>query len=592
MAETALTGMRIVLLEPDAREASRLAQGLAARGAAVEVMDGVRGTIQRLRADAPDAVVLAAPLPGADWIGLAALVKDAPEPPALVVLDGAGAAASLARALPAERGADAVLERGAKIEALAEALQAAAERAGAAPVDDAASLPELLVALRRRGESGVLEVRAEGVCTRIVLRQGAPVFAEGGALRETLGRMLLRRGALSEADYLRVIERMTERLIENETTRMGEVVVELGLLTPAEVFEALSEQVREKIVSCFRWERFSSLFLPSDDLPEELLAYRCPPLETLLLAGLRAHYGPARLEPLLAPHATRRPRLVAPVPELATRFQLTPAEQRLVHGIAGTRTLAELRASASLDAVHAAQVLAALIVAEAVEWDDAPRSVRPDTAAASPAAARPETAPARADAPPAAQASQAVSRPGPAPARPDAPPAAAAEAPRAPSAQRAAAPAQSSAAGPPAAPSHDRPLDPKSAGLEAERAFRQGLALLEQSALPGALRAFGRACALAGDEPEYRMYEAWTELLVARDDGARALARAKAKACAERVLARDRKAVRAHTILGQLAIAGGDLDAAERHFQAALREAREDREALRGLRLVERRRAR
>src|SRR5690606_11703489 len=110
MAETALTGMRIVLLEPDAREASRLAQGLAALGAAVEVMDGVRSTIQRLRGDAPEAVLLAAPLPGADWIGLAALVKDAPEPPALVVLDGAGVAGALARALPAERGADAVLE--------------------------------------------------------------------------------------------------------------------------------------------------------------------------------------------------------------------------------------------------------------------------------------------------------------------------------------------------------------------------------------------------------------------------------------------------------------------------------------------------
>lgn len=573
MAETALTGMRIVLLEPDAREASRLAQGLAALGAAVEVMDGVRSTIQRLRGDAPDAVLLAPPLPGADWIGLAALVKDAPEPPALVLLDGAGVAGSLARALPAERGADVVLERGAKIEALAEALRAAAQRAGAAPPEDAAGLPELLVALRRRGESGVLEVRADGVCTRIVLRQGAPVFAEGGALRETLGRLLLRRGALSEADYLRVIERMTERLIENESTRMGEVLVELGLLTPAEVFEALSEQVREKIVSCFRWERFSSLFQPSDDLSEELLAYRCPPLETLLLAGLRAHYGPTRLEPLLAPHAARRPRLVAPVAELATRFQLTPAEQRLVHGIAGTRTLAELRAAATLDAVHAAQVLAALIVAEAVEWDEEVAcSASPRAAAARPAASRPE----------------------PAPARPEAPPAAAAEAPRAPSAQRAGAPAQPSEAGahPPAAPSCGRPLDPKSAGLEAERAFRQGLALLEQSALPGALRAFGRACALAGDEPEYRMYEAWTEVLIVRDDGARALARAKAKACAERVLARDPKAVRAHTILGQLAIAAGDLDAAERHFQAALREAREDREALRGLRLVERRRAR
>jgi cytochrome c-type biogenesis protein CcmH/NrfG len=134
-------------------------------------------------------------------------------------------------------------------------------------------------------------------------------------------------------------------------------------------------------------------------------------------------------------------------------------------------------------------------------------------------------------------------------------------------------------------------LDPKAAALEAERAFRQGLALLQQSALPGALRAFGRACALRGEEPEYRMYEAWTEVLAARDDEIRAIARAKAAACAQRLLARDTDSVRAHAILGQIAIANGDLDRAEQHFRAALRRQPEDRDALRGLRLIERRRS-
>jgi Flp pilus assembly protein TadD len=87
------------------------------------------------------------------------------------------------------------------------------------------------------------------------------------------------------------------------------------------------------------------------------------------------------------------------------------------------------------------------------------------------------------------------------------------------------------------------------------------------------------------------MYEAWTEVLAARDDAARALAHAKAGACAQRVLSRDSDSVRAHTILGQLAAAGGDVEGAERHFRAALRSAPEDRDALRGLRLLERRRA-
>jgi len=557
-----LRGLRVLLLDDDVAAAERLAAALGEQGAAVELVRSARLEMTRLRAPAADAVVLAAPLLDADWIGVAALVKEAPEPPVLVVIDGAGVAPSLARALPAERGADAVLERGAsgaKPEALAEALRAALARDGAEPAPaPAGSLPELLVALRARGESGVLEVRAQGVCTRIALRAGTPVFAEGGSLRETLGRMLLRRGALSEADYVRVIERMTERLMESETTRMGEVLVELGLLTSAEVFEALSAQVREKIVGCFRWERFESTFEPTEALAEELQAYPCPPLEALLLAGLRAHFGPDRLEPLLARHAGERPVPAAERAALPARFQFTLAEQRFVRGIDGTRTLAALRAAAPLDAVHAAQVLAALVLTGAVRFEgaaEAPRTPQPAAAervapaAAPPAPPKPAPDPNGATARSLAQMRQKLAQ-----------------------ASRTA-------------------LDPRSAPLEAERAFRQGLALLQQSALPGALRAFGRACALKGDEPEYRMYEAWTEVLAARDDAARALARAKAGACAQRLLARDSESARAHTILAQLALANGDAEGAERHFRAALRAAPEDRDALRGMRLLERRRA-
>jgi CheY-like chemotaxis protein/tetratricopeptide (TPR) repeat protein len=561
MAATSLEKIRVLLIEADALAAQRLERALGGCGASVEVCREARSALGHLRGGTMDAVVLGVPLPDADWVGLAALAKEGPEPPALIVIDGAGLAPILARTLPSDRGADAVLERGAKDEAIAQAVAQAVARWPVEPAPPGASLPELLVALRARGESGVLEVRAEGVCTRILLRAGSPVFAEGGALRETLGRMLLRHGALSASDYVRVIERMTERLMESETTRMGEVLVELGLLTPAEVYEALVAQVREKIVGCFRWERFEHAFQPSEELAPELLAYPCPPLDALLLAGLRAHFGPARLEPLLSPHAGRRPALAARIAELAARFELTPAEQRFARGLDGTRTLAALRAGGVLDAVHAAQVLAALVLADAVVWHGAASADRTVSAAPSAVAASPA-----------------------APAAPPPPPTAAAS--------EAAAVARSlgemrrrlSRGGRTAS-------DPRNLALEAERAFRQGLALLEQSALPGALRAFGRACALQGEEPEYRLYEAWTEVLAARDDEARAVARAKAAACARRLLARDADSARAHAILGQIALGGDDLDGAERHFRAALRTAPEDRDAMRGLRLLERRRA-
>ncbi|MFS8585261.1 MAG: LysR family transcriptional regulator, partial [Acidimicrobiia bacterium] len=102
------------------------------------------------------------------------------------------------------------------------------------------------------------------------------------------------RRVLAEVDRLTAIGRLRVCSVRGQATEIASPVIARlvtgghgrarldAVDTPAEVFEALSEQVREKIVSCFRWERFSSLFQPSDDLSEELLAYRCPPLETLL----------------------------------------------------------------------------------------------------------------------------------------------------------------------------------------------------------------------------------------------------------------------------------------------------------------------
>src|SRR5262249_21140084 len=255
-------------------------------------------------------------------------LKEGPAPPALLVLDGTGQGAQLGRILPAERAPDAVLPKpvaAAKLViALVEALQWQDARA---ELPAGPSFPELLVALRERGEPGVLEVRADGLCTRIALRGGAPVFADGGALRETLGRVLLRRGAIDEADYLRVIERMTERLIENEATRMGEVLVELSLLTPDEVFDALSAQVLEKVIGCFPGLRFAHPSEPRESLSADIDAFPSVRVDALVLAGLRAHFGRERLEPFLAPNAARYPRWLVPPDELARRFQLQLAEQ-------------------------------------------------------------------------------------------------------------------------------------------------------------------------------------------------------------------------------------------------------------------------
>jgi len=246
---------------------------------------------------------------------------------------------------------------------------------------------------------------------------------------------------------------------------------------------------------------------------------------------------------------------------------LSPGEQKLVRGISGERTLAELRAESALDPIHADQVLAALLLARKLELRT--EGVRP---AATP------------------RAEVAVPRPGPerahtAPA--PAPPRAAASAQAAERARRgleALRKAPARAAKPPPPP------DAKQARLEAEQAFRRGQRRLEQNLLGAALREFAQAVALQGDQPEYALALAWTEFLAAKPDEPKALAKAKARAAAKTFLAQDRGSARSHTILGRFLHEEGELDAAERHFRVAAQGAPNDRELQRYLRLLEGRR--
>ncbi len=522
--------VRVLLVTPSEEELRSFGVPLHREGITVTRVRDLAGAVAALQGEAFDAAIVSHPLPDADVIGSCAALRGVPEAPPVILLD---ALDLYEQTIPGSIRPARLLRKPVDAAKLGALVREVIEEPAADPTQPSAgtaplALASTLLQLASDHETGVLEVCAGEVRTRVFLRAGAPVSAEGGSLRETLGRMLLRRGALAEADYVRVIERMTEQVMENEHQRMGEVLVELGLLSGDEVHRALEAQLFEKVIACFQWADAHWTFSELDELPRELEPFALPPVEELVLTGLTNHAPAESLAAWLAPHGASKPRLACPVSTLHQRLSLEAGPRRVLEQVDGSHTLAQL----SSEAPEASALLATLLLIDALELG-----------AGVAAKARPH------------------------------------ETVRVPFARevvgRRKGPAPSTTASAPAPP--DRAAN----RLEAEQCFRRGKQLLDAEKPLEAAKLLRRAVELEPGEPEYAMVEAWTSYLEARQ--AVRVARARAVSTARKLLEADPKAAKLRTILGRLALDEGDRDRATREFELALLRDPEDAEAKRGL---------
>jgi len=180
---------------------------------------------------------------------------------------------------------------------------------------------------------------------------------------ELLGEYLLRRGVISrtELDFaLAVLPRYGGRI--------GDTLASLGLLPSLDVFRAIRDQGRDRVVDLFQWRTGSLTFYkdqtaPHIEFPLEL------DLPALIVAGFEAASpGEApleawrgRLEEVVGPAATPRPRLQAAPWPAAERRVLDIAQRTVrVREILATtaRDLAPTLVLRALDVLIASKLLA------------------------------------------------------------------------------------------------------------------------------------------------------------------------------------------------------------------------------------------
>jgi len=210
-----------------------------------------------------------------------------------------------------------------------------------------------VLALWREGFGGTLRVSRERIEKRIRCRDGVPVFAESNRSGDGLARQLADAERLEPAD----LERVTAHAAENRVTEAAALLA-LKLLEPKELFLALREQVRRRLVECFAWPAGTFAREEGGAPSEEAEAFRVDPLR-IVQDGLVTHWSPDRILQDLAPRLSLHPLPGPRFEALAGRLRPHEEVRALVAAIDPERTFGEaVYASGSVERFAAAWVLA------------------------------------------------------------------------------------------------------------------------------------------------------------------------------------------------------------------------------------------
>ncbi|UCE87364.1 MAG: DnaJ domain-containing protein [Deltaproteobacteria bacterium] len=240
---------------------------------------------------------------------------------------------------------------------------------------DEVPVPRLLFDLYKAHFTGTLELSRERVNKRIQFLDGVPTFVESNLASESLGIQLMDDGTISREDYSRVVG-----YVALKKCKEGKALLDLKLLQPKDLFSALKEQVRRRVVECFGWPQ-GEFVLNDSATPADAQAFRTDPL-ALLQSGLEAHWTSDRILTSLGDQLRRYPKPSRRFEGLRDRLETDAAVDRLFEALDGKRTLGELIVTAqSPRALAAAWILDAaggLEYADA-RVDDAPETIDDDT---------------------------------------------------------------------------------------------------------------------------------------------------------------------------------------------------------------------
>ncbi|NWF76942.1 MAG: tetratricopeptide repeat protein [Nitrospirae bacterium] len=212
------------------------------------------------------------------------------------------------------------------------------------------SLPKILSYLNKKRYTGTLIINTPVFTKKVFLIKGDAIFAASSYEDDRLGEMLIKAGKIT-------LEQLDQsvNLLKQTGKRQGAILVELGYLTPKDLFWGVKYQVKEIIYSLFQLEDADYEFVHGEIPANEVITLKMS-MGNLIYEGVKRIDNLTRVRNEMPP-AESVLKLSTDPAMLFQDIELSSQDKKMISLINGKRTIKELVDSSWFGTFEAMKIL-------------------------------------------------------------------------------------------------------------------------------------------------------------------------------------------------------------------------------------------
>jgi tetratricopeptide (TPR) repeat protein len=211
-------------------------------------------------------------------------------------------------------------------------------------------LPQLLAYLNKQRKIGILIIKTLAFTKKVYFQQGDAIFASSTYEEDRLGEMMIKAGKIT----LEQFDKASEVLRETRK-RLGAILVELGYITPKDLFWGVKFQVKEIICSLFQLEEAEYEFIEEELPTSEVITLKMS-MGNLIYEGVKRIDNWTRIRNEM-PGTESILKLSNDPAALFQDVELSPQDRKMLSLVDGRKTIKELIDSAWIGSFEALKTL-------------------------------------------------------------------------------------------------------------------------------------------------------------------------------------------------------------------------------------------